>query len=164
MTSDLVLLGAPQLTFFFSSDQTDTDFMFTLKDIDPADNTLFLQRSLLRASLRAVDRESSTVDDIVQAFTRSENLVPGEIYEVRLSLGALGHVVREGHRLELSILSPGSVPNPVWGFAPALASSVNTLYHGDRYPSKLLLPVVRGEKARKPAPSPGALRNQPCRV
>lgn len=163
MKSDMVILGAPQLSFYFSSDQPDTDFMFTLKDIDSAGNTLFLQRSVLRASLRAVDQASSTSDEIVQKFTHVEKLVPGEIYDVRLSLSALGHVVREGHRLELSILSPGAVPNPVWGFAPALPSSVNTLYHSDRYPSELKLPVLPGEKAQKSTPDSGALRNQPCR-
>ena len=65
MTSDTVLLGSPQLTIFVSTDQTDTDFLFTLKDIDPSGNTLFLQRSVLRASLRSIDKELSTPDEIV---------------------------------------------------------------------------------------------------
>lgn len=163
MISDTVLLGSPQLIFYFSSDQVDTDFMFTLKDIDPSRNTLFLQRTVLRASLRAVDEGLSSQDEVIQAFTRMEKLVPDKVYEVMLSLSAFGHVLRKGHRLEFSILAPNSVPNPIWGFASTLESSVNNIYHSELYPSKLQLPVVRGEKALRPAPSLGTLRNQPFR-
>ncbi len=52
MSEDLALLGTPILTFYFSSDQRDTDFLFTLKDIDARGDILFLQRAYLRASLR----------------------------------------------------------------------------------------------------------------
>jgi hypothetical protein len=163
MTSDTVLLGAPQLTLFFSSDQTDTDFMFTLKDVDPAGNTLFLQRSVLRASMRSVDEELSTSDEIIQSFAKAESLVPGKVTEVKLSLSALGHVLRKGHRLEFSILAPSPTPNPVWGFVPTFAPAVNKIYHGGTYPSQLRLPVVPGETAQKPAARLGTLRNQPYR-
>jgi predicted acyl esterase len=163
MTSDVAVLGSPQMTLFFSSDQTDTDFMFVLKDIDPSGNVLFLQRTVLRASLRAVDRELSTPDEVIQSFIQMESLAPGEIHEATLSLSALGHVVRAGHRLELSILAPSPIPNPVWGFVPVSSPSINRIYHGDSRPSQLRLPVAPGETARKPAPAPGALRNQPCR-
>jgi predicted acyl esterase len=163
MDSDMVLLGAPQLMLFFSSDQTDTDFMFTLKDVDPLGNTLFLQRSVLRASMRAIDEELSTPDEIIQSFSKVQMIVPGAVTEVRLSLSALGHVVRKGHRLELSILAPSPTPNPVWGFVPTSAPAVNKIYHGEAYPSQLRLPVVSGEAAKKSAPKLGTLRNQPYR-
>jgi predicted acyl esterase len=164
MSSDLALLGAPQLILHFSSDATDTDFLFTLKDIDPDGNALFLQRSVLRASMRAVDEAQSTPDEIIQSFAEGKTLVPGEIVEVRLSLSALGHVLRQGHRLELSILAPSAIPNPIWGFASTAASAVNNVYHGGTYLSQLRLPVVPEEIAKSPAPRLGTLRNQPYRA
>ncbi len=162
MASDMVLLGAPQLTLFFSTDQTDTDFMFSLKEVDPSGNTLFLQRSVLRASLRAIDEQLSTSDEIIQSFGKAERLMPGNVTELKLSLSALGHVLRKGHRLELSIVAPNPTPNPVWGFAPT-SPSVNKIHHGALYPSQLRLPVIQGETAQKPAPKLGTLRNQPYR-
>jgi putative CocE/NonD family hydrolase len=164
MTADMSLLGSPQLTLYFSCEQTDTDFMFMLKDIDPAGNTLFLQRTVLRASMRRIDRARSTPDELIQFFTEKSELVPGEIYEVTLSLSAIGHVARKGHQIELSILAPSPTPNPVWGFLPISAPSLNAVYHSTQYPSTLLLPVVPGETAQAPAPECGTLENQPCRT
>ena len=163
MTSDSVLLGSPQLTFYLSSDQPDCDFLFTLKDVGPDGDKLFLQRTVLRASLRAVDPNQSSTDELIQSFARAEPLVPGEVYEIRLSLNAVGHVIRKDHRLELSILSPGQIPNPVWGFAPAGRSCINGVYHGPSHPSQLRLPIVAGEQAQAPMPRAGVLRNQPVR-
>ncbi len=163
MESDMALLGSPQLTFYLSSEGTDTDFKFTLKDIDPDGNALFLQRTMLRASLRAVDPKMSSANEIIQAFVKVEPLEPGKVYEMKLSLTAFGHVVRKGHRLELSILAPNTVPDPIWAFLPVGSSVINTVHHGKSYPSLLRLPVVPGESARAPAPPLGVLRNQPYR-
>lgn len=163
MSEDLTLLGTPILTFYFSSDQSDTDFLFTLKDIDAGGNTLFLQRAYLRASLRSIDPTRTTRDYIAHSFRRYEKLVPGKIYEIKLSLGAIGHVVRKGHRLQLSILAPNPIPSPVMGSAPSGGPSINKVHHSVRHRSMLDLPVVPGESAQASAPECGSLPMQPCR-
>jgi len=163
MAEDVTLLGLPQLTFYFSCEQEDTDFMFTLKDIDSTGDTLFLQRAFLRASLRAIDESKSTSDELIQSFSRTDKLEPGTIYEVRLSIPAIGHVVRRGHRLQLSILAPSATPAPVMGGVPVGLPSFNKVYHSARYPSVLKLPVVPGEVAQHPALECGSLQFQPCR-
>lgn len=163
LAADMTILGLPRLAFSFSSEQKDTDFMFTLKDVDPAGNTLFLQRAYLRASMRALDEEQSTQDEIVQSFRKVQELVPGQIYDIQLSIPALGHVVRKGHRLELSILAPNAIPAPVMGGVPVGLASVNKVYHSSRYPASLVLPVVPGEKAMADPPPCGSLLFQPCR-
>lgn len=163
LLSDLAILGAPQLTLFFSSDSTDTDFMFSLKDIDAEGNTLFLQRSVLRASMRTIDNQSSTPDEIIHSFSKPVALIPGEVTQVRLSLAAFGHVVRKGHRLQLSVLAPCSIPSPIWAFVSTGGPSLNCLRHGSIYPSELRIPVARGEIAQRPPAKLGTLRNQPYR-
>ena len=163
MTEDTAILGLPQVTFHASSEQKDTDFMVTLHDVDAAGNTLFLQRAVLRASLRAVDTARSTADQIIQRFDKTEELVPGRIYEFKLSLYGLGHVVRQGHRLELSILAPSSMFQPDWGPLPLSLPSLNKVFHSPQYPSTLILPIVPGAKAQAPAPPCGSLQFQPCR-
>ena len=163
MAEDMTILGMPKLAFSFSSEQKDTDFMFTLKDVDPQGNTLYLQRAFLRASMRAVDQEKSTPDAVVQSFRKIEELVPGQIYPIEVSIAAIGHVVRKGHRLELSILAPSAIPTPVMGAVPVALPSVNNVYHSSKYPATLLMPVIPGEKAQKSPPECGSLQFQPCR-
>ena len=164
MAEDMTILGLPQVTFHASSEQKDTDFMVTLHDVDAAGNVLFLQRAVLRASLRAVDTARSTADQIIQRFDKVEELVPGRIYEFALSLYTVGHVVRQGHRLELSIMAPTSIFQPDWGPLPLSLPSLNKVFHSPQYPSSLTLPVVPGAKAQAPAPPCGSLQYQPCRV
>ena len=164
MTEDLTILGLPQVTFHASSEQRDTDFMVTLHDVDPDGNTLFLQRGVLRASFRAIDDARSTPDQIIHRFDKPDDLVPGQIYEIRMSLYALGHVVREGHRLELTILAPSPLFQPDWGLLPLALPSFNKVYHSAQYPSSLTLPIVPGAEAEAPAPPCGSLQFQPCRL
>jgi putative CocE/NonD family hydrolase len=163
MDADMSILGVPQVTIYASSNQEDTDFLLTLKDIDPAGNTLYLQRAYLRASLRALDPSRSTPDIAVQSFRAPETLVPGRIYEMKLSMGAIGHVVRQGHRLELSILAPNPIPQPELGPVTIGLPALNTIYHSAEYASVLVLPIVPGETAGAPAPKCGVLPLQPCR-
>ena len=164
LAADLAILGVPQLTFYVSSDQRDTDFLVTLKDIDTEENTLFLQRAYLRASLRALDPVRSTPEVAVQSFRAPEALEPGRIYEIKLSLGAIGHVVRRGHRLELSILAPNPIPQPEMGPITVSLPALNTVYHDAAYPSALVLPIVPDEVAAAPPPTCGVLLLQPCRA
>jgi putative CocE/NonD family hydrolase len=164
MAEDTAILGLPQVTFHASSEQKDTDFMVTLHDIDAAGNVLFLQRAVLRASLRAVDTARSNADQIIHRFDKVEELVPGQIYEFKLSLYTLGHVVRQGHRLELSIMAPTSIFQTDWGPLPVSLPSLNKVYHSPQYPSSLMLPIVPDADAQAPPPPCGSLQFQPCRV
>lgn len=163
MKKDVVLLGSPLLTIFFSSDAEDTDFMFTLKDIDFDGNVLFLQRSVVRAGFRSATVDVNDQNELIQSFGEIELLEAGKVYKVEVSLSTIGHVIREGHCLELSVLAPNVTPCPVWSFVPTSGSCVNRVYHGSDYPSSLCLPVVPGEVVGKTMPKLGALLNQPFR-
>ncbi|MER9496305.1 hypothetical protein NKI86_31575 [Mesorhizobium sp. M0320] len=112
--SEMTLLGNPEITLYLSIDNgDDADLELTLKDVDPEGNVLFLQSGLLRASL-------------VHLFRRLEKLVPGETYEVRMSLLApIAHVVRQGHSLEFTIGAPNPIPHPNVGSMPVGAPSIN---------------------------------------
>lgn len=162
---DMTLLGNPELSLHLSIDAgDDTDLEITLKDIDPNGKVLFLQTGLLRASLRAVDQARTYADEVVPLFRKTEKLVPGEIYEIRMSLLApIAHVVRRGHRLEVTIGAPNPIPHPNIGSIPAGVASINRVHHSRKHPSRILLPVLPGAAARAPAPDCGTLRGQPCR-
>ena len=163
MTEDTTLLGFSQLTFYMSSEQKDTDVMVVLHDIDESGDTLYLTRDFLRASLRAIDPAKSSPEEQVRSFAKSEPLTPGQIYEMKLSIPPLGHVLRKGHSLELGIMAPSQIAQPNWGFSILDLPGRNTVYHSAQYPSSLTLAVLPGVTAQAPAPPCGVMERQPCR-
>ncbi|MER9338982.1 X-Pro dipeptidyl-peptidase, partial [Mesorhizobium sp. M0293] len=120
------------------------------------------------------DEARTYADEVVHSFRKSEKLIPGEIYEIRMSLlNPIAHVVRQGHRLELTIGAPNSIldqtsapnryPHNFYSSIPVGGPSVNRVYHSKKYPSKILLPIIPGAVAQASAPHPLALRGQPSR-
>lgn len=163
--SDMALLGNPEVILYLSIDNgDDADVELTLKDVNPEGDLLFLQSGLLRASLRAIDEARTYADEVVHSYRKFEKLVPGDVYEIRMSLlGPIAHVVRQGHSLELTIGAPNPILHSDIGSIPAGAPSINNVYHSERYPSKILLPVLPGAVPQAPAPEWGTQRAQPCR-
>jgi uncharacterized protein len=160
---DVTILGRVRVQFYAASDNPDTDFEIDLHDVYPNGDIQYLQRGLLRASLRAVDRNESTPDHVAHAYRTPEYLVPGRIYEMQLSLPPLGAVVRKGHRLQLTILAPSPIPQPAWGLLPVSMPGQNTIYASARYPSEIVVPTIPGAGAEGPQPPCGSLASQPCR-
>jgi predicted acyl esterase len=137
--------------------------MVVLHDIDENGNTLYLTRDFLRASLRGIDQKRSNAEETVRAFNKVEPLTPGQIYEMKLSIPPLGHVLRKGHSLELAIMAPSHIGQPNWGFMILDLPGRNTVYHSAQYPSSLTLSVLPGERAQALAPACGVMERQPCR-
>ncbi len=164
MTEDLTILGAPQLTFYVSLQHQDADFVVDLHDLYPNGDVQYLQRGLLRASMRAIDDARSRPDAIRHRFDKRVPLVPGRVYEIKLSLPPIGAVIRQGHRLEVTIMAPSPIAQPDWGFQPVGEPGRHTVYHTAARPSVLNVPVIPGARAQGPAPACGSLDFQPCRA
>jgi predicted acyl esterase len=162
-TQDVTVLGAPQVHLFVSSENIDTDFVVTLHDVYPNGDVQYLQRGVLRASMRRVDETKSTPEHVYHPYDRSEPLSPGQVYEVRLSLPPVGAVLRKGHRLELTVTSPSAIPQPEWGLQPLNLPGRNTVYSSNIYPSRVVIPIVPGAMARAAEPACGSMPFQPCR-
>ncbi|MGB6489104.1 MAG: CocE/NonD family hydrolase [Steroidobacteraceae bacterium] len=161
---DVTILGRVRVQFYTASQNPDTDFEIDLHDVYPNGDIQYLQRGLLRASLRAVDQDESTPDHVAHAYRTPEYLVPGRIYEIQLSLPPLGAVLRQGHRLQLLILAPSPIPQPAWGLLPVSMPGQNTLYASARYPSEIVVPTIPGASAPGPEPACGSMAAQPCRT
>lgn len=161
---DLTILGRVQVKFYAASQNVDTDFEVALHDVYPNGAVQYLQRGFLRASLRAVDQGDSTPDHIAHTYGKTEYLVPGNIYEMQLSLPPLGAVLRKGHRLQLVILAPSPIPQPDWGLLPVSMAGQNTIYASAKYPSEIRVPTIPGATAEGAEPVCGSLAFQPCRA
>ncbi len=161
---DVAILGRVRVQFYAASQNPDTDFEIDLHDVYPNGDIQYLQRGLLRASLRAVDQDESTLDHVAHAYRTPVYLVPGRIYEIQLSLPPLGAVLRQGHRLQLLILAPSPIPQPAWGLLPVSMPGQNTIYGSARYPSEIVVPTIPGASAAGPEPACGSMAAQPCRT
>jgi putative CocE/NonD family hydrolase len=163
LPQDLTILGSTQVLLFVSSENVDTDFVVTLHDIYPNGDVQYLQRGVLRASMRQVDEARSTPGHVYHPFDKPEPLTPGQVYEVRLSLPPLGAVLRKGHKLQVTVTSPSAIPQPDWGLQPLNLPGRNTIYSSNTYPSRILVPVVPGAVAGGPEPACGSMPFTPCR-
>jgi len=160
---DVSILGSVRATLFLASENIDTDLYVTLHDVYPSGDVQYLQRGFLRASMRQVDPSRSRPDHLWRPFDRRQDLVPGQIYELQMTLPAVGAVLRAGHRLQVALLSPSPIPQPDWGLLPLDLPGWNTVYSSGRYSSRIQVPVMPGATAQGPEPACGSMPYQPCR-
>lgn len=142
LTEELPLTGPLFAKLYVSSDAIDTDFMVKISDVYPTGEARILQDNGLRMRWR--HGLNSGVPDYLNK---------GEVYPITMSLWNTSYVVAPGHALRVSISSsnwPRFSPNPNNGLLlkdPAYPgtniTATNTIYHSERYPSSIVLPVVK---------------------
>ena len=79
----MTVVGAPLVTLYVSSEQSDTDFMAVLHDVDPRGRLTYLQRGFLRSPHRALDPDTAGPHEPAHSHDKAEELVPGKFYEFR---------------------------------------------------------------------------------
>jgi len=142
-TSDVLdtalwLTGPINAFLAVSSNCTDTDFTAKLTDVYPDGTSRLIQDGIVRMRWRD--------------YTGPELMIPGQIYEVELSLWNTSYVFSAGHKLRVSISSsnyPRFSVNPNNGYPLINAdngpnvTAINTVYHSPSYLSYIQLPVVQ---------------------
>jgi putative CocE/NonD family hydrolase len=130
--------GPITLVLHVSSSAQDTDFIAKLIDEHPDGRAMFVTEGALRARYR-------------QSTAQPKLLVPGDIYELRFELWGTSNVFLPGHRLRLEITSsnfPRFDRNTNTGgdigheTEDDFVLALNRVYHGPRYPSRLILPII----------------------
>lgn len=173
-TQDTTLAGPITATLHASSTSLETDLFVQLIDVDPDGNRSYLQRGMLRTSHREVDeRRSDRIADGPLAgsiyrphrpHTDPTMITPGETYELLLEIFPVGHVFREGHRLEIKIHDT-PVSDSFYNYIPAALNlgvgrpvftqpGLNTIVHDAEHPSHLLLPLLP-DRPEIPDEAPG---------
>jgi putative CocE/NonD family hydrolase len=151
---ELEIAGPIKLVLYASSTQRDTDFVIKLseqypqsaderaKGMNPAYQVV--TKGWLRASHRALDEQHSTEMEPYHLHTHAEPLKPGEVYRFDISLEPNAYQFKKGNRIRLEIVNGDSpVTDVLWThyYQPNKIGQ-DTLYHSDRYPSALVLPVM----------------------
>ena len=151
--------GPIALSLWATLTTIDTDFYVLLADQAPDGTVYGLQRGLLRASHRELDREKSVHIEsgggklLIQPFhphTRVEPIRLGEPCEYQIEIPAVGHVFRPGHALVLAIMRPPE--SDLIGVTKSGSSSYRydsmpppgkvTILRDTEHASSVLLPVL----------------------
>src|SRR2546430_4230136 len=132
----LEVTGPIVVQLFAASSATDTDFTAKLVDVRPDGYAQNLADGILRMRYRE-SRESPAL------------LTPGEVARFVIDLWATSHVFLPGHRLRVEIASsnfPRFDRNLNTGEDQATGTrwqtAAQTIFHDQRYPSHILLPVI----------------------
>lgn len=138
LKEDVAIAGNIYAEIYASSSARDTDWLVRLEDVDEAGNSVRLADGILRARYR-------------KSFEKPELLEPGKIekYEIRMAKSA--NVFKEGHRIRVTVTSGAknlAFPNHNTGNNPVddieMISAVQMVYHDEKYPSHVKLPVIKG--------------------
>ncbi len=94
--------------------------------------------------------------------TNPQLIEPGKIYKYLVEIFPFGHVFRPGHKMIVKIHTPPAVDS-YYAYIPKRPAGVNTLYHGGKTQSSLMLPFVPLDGVRlKPEPKPCTLEDIRC--
>jgi len=136
MTEKLEVTGPVTVTLYAASNASDTDFTAKLVDVRPDGYAQNLADGIVRARYR-------------ESRTSPAPLTPAEVARFTIDLWATSHVFLPGHRIRLEIASsnfPRFDRNLNTGEDQATGtrrqSARQTVFHDERYPSHVVLPVI----------------------
>jgi putative CocE/NonD family hydrolase len=139
LTKELEVTGPIEAEIWASSSAQDTDFVVKLTDVYPDGYSQNITPPL-SGILRARYRESEFEPKL---------LIPGQIYKFDINLMYTSHVFKLGHRIRVSITSsafPHIDLNPntgaPFGEEARLRPAAQTVYHDEKHPSLIRLPVI----------------------
>ena len=162
------LIGPATAKLFMSSTTPDTEIFVQVIDQAPDGSRYFVQRGMLKASHRAImpglsDRlANGAIYRPHRPHTNPTLIQPGEIYEYLVEIFPFGHVFRPGHKMIVKVHAPPAVDS-YYAYIPKRPVGVNTLYHGGKTPSSLMLPFVSLDGVRlKAEPKPCSLEDIRC--
>jgi len=135
LTEKLEVTGPVKMVLFAETDVKDTDFTAKLVDIYPDGKAYNLCDGIIRARYR-------------ESVFKPTLLESGKIYKFEIDMWATSNVFLPGHRIGLEISSsnfPQFDRNTNCGGeggASCRKIANQTVYHNDKYPSYLYLPVI----------------------
>lgn len=151
---DLEIAGPIRLVLYASSTRSDTDFIVKLaeqmpqspgdraKGLNPASQ--LVSKGWLRASHRALDPQRSSEAEPYHGHAKPEPLVPGQVVKFEIGIEPMAYRFKQGNRIRLEIANgDSSVTDVIWThlYAPNKIGE-DTIHHGARHPSALVLPVM----------------------
>lgn len=146
LAANMTIAGPITANLFMSSTAPDTEVFVSLIDEGPDGDRTYLQRGMLRASHRAIDKGRSDFagDHLYRPWrphTNADLITPNQVYDYLVEVFPVGHVFRAGHRIVVKIHTPPAVDS-YYAYVPKRFPGVNSVWTGQARPSRITLPVV----------------------
>jgi putative CocE/NonD family hydrolase len=136
LKDEVEVTGEVRVVLYASTSAPDTDFTAKLVDVFPNGHARNLCDGILRVRYR-------------NGLRKAERATPGAIYAIHIPVGVTSNVFKPGHRIRIEISSsnfPRFDRNPNTGRAIGdeleFQTARQTIYHGLRHPSHIVLPVI----------------------
>jgi uncharacterized protein len=149
LVEETEVTGPAVLQLYASTTDDEVLWFVSLREVDAAGRERILTRGWLRGSHRAVDPGRSLPWLPYHAHDRAEPLTPDAVYQFHIAIVPTANLFQGGTRFKLRISCTDDEPTHsleaiASGHIRRQAPSRITVYHNDRYPSCLLLPITRG--------------------
>jgi putative CocE/NonD family hydrolase len=134
--------GEVKAEIWLSSTAPDTDLLVRVSDVYPDGRSMLVMDYPFRARYR-------------EGFDKQVLMTPGEPVRLSGHVGWTSLVFNKGHRIRVTIASSGAPlyePNNQTGGAQTMdwmketRKAVNTIWHDEAHPSRLIVPKVRNGK------------------
>ena len=135
LDQELEITGPIRMILFAASSATDTDFTAKLCVLKPNGQSLNLADGIIRARYR-------------KGYDQPELLKPGEVVEYEINMWATSYAFQPGERIRVQISSsnfPRFDRNSNCGGGGGegcVKKAYQTIYHDQKHPSRLVLPVI----------------------
>jgi predicted acyl esterase len=144
---DTEITGPITLYLNASISSTDANWMVVLKDVERNGSEELVSKGWLKASHRALDESKSKPYQPFHSHTESVPVEPGKVYEYAIEVREISYVFKRGHALQLVIKGEDTPyedqSSPTYFHLPNMENTKHIIYHNSRYPSYLLLPIIK---------------------
>lgn len=137
LQEDTEVTGPIVVKLYAASSAQDTDFIARLIDVSPDGTAYNLTEGIIRARFR------ESIWDVPKL------LVPGKVYEYTIELLPTSNVFLKGHSIRVHLTSSNF---PLWDRNPNTGHeqgmdverqvAEQTIYHNEKYPSHIVLPII----------------------
>ncbi|MGH0036584.1 MAG: CocE/NonD family hydrolase [Myxococcota bacterium] len=165
LDEDLVMLGSASVDLWLQSNADDADIEVLLSEVRPDGQERYVQSGWLRASQRALSKESTELRPVHTHLEADAAPLPeGEWSDVRVEIFPFAHVFRAGSRIRIAVTTPGG-NRPLWKFETLEYDGEveHAVSHSATHASSVVLPVLDGVVPPEELPACPSLRSQPCR-
>jgi uncharacterized protein len=141
LATDMEITGSPIVTLYVASTKEDGAFHVYLEDVAPDGHVTYLTEGILRAIHRqSAGQPPYAVQGPYYSFERADAapLTPGQVTEISFSLYTTSVLIKEGHRLRVSVAGHDA---SVFARYPAEGTPLLTMQCNSLYPSHIELPM-----------------------
>jgi predicted acyl esterase len=153
MVENTEICGPMVVNLYASTTDTEVLWFVNFLEVKPDGTEKVLTRGWLRGSQRRIDPEKSKPWQPFHPHDRREPLTPGEVYEFNIEVIPTGVLVQAGSRFGIRIKSADVedvaadfLDNHGLGHVYRRNRSEVTIYHNNRHPSHLLVPITKGNR------------------